>query len=146
MRKKLLVIIGLVTFVLISSVSDGWCKGIIYNVRSNLSKDRHGYTVNANWDINYKHWKYDFNTITRKAGVWMDCVSTYDRKGYTYKKVIGSACLPGLSKKRSGAGTLSCHLSKRQIPGNGRHMWVRIKVKIAGRWENPIWVYAGRIR
>ena len=143
MKKKFSMGITVVIFLLFMA-GTGWTD-VIKNVRVKMTPDRSGFKVQTTWDVNYKHWKYDFNTITRKAGIWMDCITSYDRRGHMYKAVVGSSLLPGLTKS-SGKGTLSCHISKKVIPSRGHYMWVRIKVKIAGNWEKPIWLYAGKVR
>ena len=139
--KKMFLLAFIVVIVSITSLStNGWCQ-VIKNAKATLAKDREGYLVTAKWEVNYQHWKYDFNTITQKGGIWMDCVTSYDSKGYTYKTVVGSAMSGELT--RPG---LSCHIFNKKIPSKGYYMWVRLKVRIAGNWEDPIWIYAGKIK
>jgi hypothetical protein len=144
MRKKHFFLIALIIVSVISLRSHGWCQ-VIKNVKANMTKQQDGFIVTATWDVNYQHWKYDFNTITQKGGIWMDCITSFDSQGLTYKAVVGSAMLGSLTKG-SGLGTLSCHIPNGKISKNGYHIWVRLKVRIAGNWEEPIWAYAGRIK
>ena len=139
-RTTFIFIFVLFTIVLLNSAA--WA-GVLSNVKAYYKKDRTGnYNVTITYTINRNHWKYSYHTIIN-GSMWMDCITSYDSRGYTYKKVV-SSCSRSKLTDPAGQNKMTCWVARSKIPKKGYYMWVRLKVRIAGS-DETYWTYAGKL-
>ncbi|HJO93662.1 MAG TPA: hypothetical protein QF753_09705 [Victivallales bacterium] len=111
----------------------------ISNLKIDITTDtyRPAFYVTAKWDSRLKN--------PKKSSVTMQCVATRTESGKG-RKIIASESLVGLSNRRSGMGSLSCHISINDIPKKQPYMWVRIISVINGKRQKAIVKYLGKFR
>jgi hypothetical protein len=118
---------------------------VLKNVKASFKKDRHGnINVTVFYKIKWKHVKFSYHEINR-GSMWMDCITSYDSRGYLYKKVVSSCQRAKKLTDRAGQMKMVCYVGKSYLSSKSYYMWVRLKAKVAGSWETH-WVKAGRIK
>lgn len=154
--KKILILIVLVAIALgIYYSYEGFFKKRIFKdyTTSSELRDRalHDLTINTG-DDTYSSafylttkWTSELETNPNNSSVQMEVIitQTESAKG---KKVIASSSMEGIALKGAKAGSLMCHVFRKDITPDRPFVWVKISSTINGQPQNSIIKFLGKFK
>lgn len=154
--KKILILIVLVAIALGLYYSyEGFFKKRIFKDYTTSSELRdsalHDLTINIG-DDTYSSafyltakWTSELETNPNNSSVQMEIIitQTESAKG---KKVIASSSMKGIAPKGTKAGSLMCHVFRKDITPDRPFVWIKISSTINGQPQNPIIKSLGKFK
>ncbi len=121
-----------------------------YSGNSELRDKAINNLVFSTFDDNYNlafyltaKWSSEIETDPNTSSVKMEVIATQTESAKG-KQVIASESIEGITKDGTKSGSISCHISRKDIPPDRPYVWIRIISTIDGQPQPPIIKYYGK--